>query len=40
LPPASAADRKSLLRMCPECRRKTDLPRVKFIVQEAFDERL
>ena len=40
LPPESAADRKALLHMCPECRRKTDLPRVKCLVQEAFDGRL
>jgi hydrogenase-4 component H len=40
LPPESAADRKALIHMCPECRRKTDLPRVKPIVQEAFDGKL
>jgi hydrogenase-4 component H len=40
LPPESAEDRKALIKMCPECRRKTDLPRVKVVVQEAFDGRL
>jgi hydrogenase-4 component H len=40
LPPESAADRRALLRLCPECRRKIDLPRVKVLVQEAFDGRL
>ncbi len=35
-----ATDRRALLRMCPECRRKTDLPRVKVLVQEAFNGRL
>lgn len=37
VPDEEAADRRALLRMCPECRRKTDLPRVKALVQEAFD---
>ena len=40
LPPETAEDRRALLRMCPECRRKTDLPRVKCLAQEAFDGRL
>ena len=40
LPPESEEERKALLLMCPECRRKTDLPRVKSLVQEAFDGRL
>jgi len=30
-------DRRSLLHMCPECRRMADLPRVKPYVQEAFN---
>lgn len=37
LPPEEAADRRALLTACPECRRKIDLPRVKALVQEAFD---
>jgi hydrogenase-4 component H len=40
LPPKEAADRKALLRACPECRRKIDLPKVKPLIQEAFDGRL
>ncbi len=40
LPPEDAADRKALLRACPECRRKTDLPRVKPLIQEAFNGRV
>jgi hydrogenase-4 component H len=40
LPSEEAADRRALLHACPECRRKTDLPRVKSLVQEAFDGRL
>jgi hydrogenase-4 component H len=40
LPPEDAANRRALLRACPECRRKIDLPRVKVLVQEAFDGRL
>lgn len=40
LPPEEAADRRALLRACPECRRKIDLARVKVFVQEAFDGRL
>ncbi|MFZ5911409.1 MAG: formate hydrogenlyase complex iron-sulfur subunit [Chloroflexota bacterium] len=40
LPAGEEENRKALLRMCPECRRKTDLPRVKTVVQEAFDGRL
>jgi hydrogenase-4 component H len=40
LPEDTAEDRKALVRMCPECRRKIDLPRVKPLVQEAFDGRL
>jgi hydrogenase-4 component H len=40
LPPAEAADRRALLTTCPECRRKIDLPRVKVLVQEAFNGRL
>jgi hydrogenase-4 component H len=40
LPEETAANRRALLGMCPECRRKIDLPRVKTIVQEAFDGRL
>ena len=37
LPAEEAADRRALLMRCPECRRKIDLPRVKVLVQEAFD---
>jgi hydrogenase-4 component H len=40
LPPEDAANRKALLRACPECRRKMDLPRVKPLVQEAFNGRV
>jgi hydrogenase-4 component H len=40
LPREDATDRRALLLMCPECRRKTDLPRVKPLVQEAFNGRL
>lgn len=40
LPPEDAADRKALLRACPECRRKMDLPRVKPLIQEAFNGRV
>jgi hydrogenase-4 component H len=40
LPPEQAEDRKALLRACPECRRKIDLPRVKIPIHEAFDGRL
>ncbi|MDI6693766.1 MAG: formate hydrogenlyase complex iron-sulfur subunit [Anaerolineales bacterium] len=40
LPPEDAANRKVLLRACPECRRKMDLPRVKPLVQEAFNGRV
>ena len=40
LPPETAENRKALLLMCPECRRKTDLPRVKGIVQEVLDASL
>lgn len=36
LPLDEAEDRLALLHLCPECRRKTDLPRVKVLVQEAF----
>ena len=36
LPQEEADDRLALLRLCPECRRKNDLPRVKTLVQEAF----
>lgn len=39
LPEADADDRRALLQMCPQCRRKTDLPQVKLVVQEAFDGR-
>lgn len=37
LPEADADDRRHLLHMCPQCRRKTDLPQVKLVVQEAFN---
>ena len=40
LPFEEAANRKALLRACPECRRKIDLPKVKPLVQEAFNGRL
>ena len=40
LPPETAENRKALLHMCPECRRKTDLPHVKSILQEALDASL
>ena len=40
LPEEDAADRLALLQVCPECRRKTDLPRVKLLVQEAFNGRV
>jgi hydrogenase-4 component H len=40
LPAEDAEDRKALLLMCPECRRKTDLSRIIPVVQEAFDGRL
>ncbi len=40
LPPQEADDRIALLHLCPECRRKNDLPRVKTLVQEAFHDRL
>jgi hypothetical protein len=40
LPAKEAADRKALLSVCPECRRKIDLPKVKPLVQEAFDGRI
>lgn len=40
LSPAEIANRKALLQLCPECRRKVDLPRVKLLVQEAFNGRL
>jgi len=40
LPPVEAADRRALLTACPECRRKIDLPRVKPLAQEAFNDRL
>lgn len=39
LPPEDAEARRALVRLCPECRRKVDLPRVKTLVQEAFDGR-
>jgi formate hydrogenlyase subunit 6/NADH:ubiquinone oxidoreductase subunit I len=34
------AGRKALLRLCPECRRKTDLPRVKELVHAAWQPAL
>jgi hydrogenase-4 component H len=40
LPPEEAAARDALLRACPECRRKIDLPRTIPVVQEVFDGRL
>jgi hydrogenase-4 component H len=40
LPADVADDRLALLHLCPECRRKNDLPRVKVLVQEAFHDRL
>ena len=40
LPRDEAADRKALLSACPECRRKIDLPKVKPLVQEAFNGRI
>ena len=40
LPPNEAANRKALLRACPECRRKIDFPNVKPLVQEAFNGRI
>ena len=40
LPPEEAEDRRALLLLCPECRRKTDLPRVKTLVHEAFNDKL
>ena len=40
LPPEEAESRRALLLRCPECRRKTDLPRVKALVHEVFDGRL
>ena len=39
LPPEEADDRQKRLRKCPECRRKSDLVRVKSLVHEAFDGR-
>jgi hydrogenase-4 component H len=38
LPDEDAGDRRELLSLCPECRRKIDLPRVRVLVQEAFHE--
>lgn len=38
--PDAAERHRALLRACPECRRKTDLPRVKKLVQEAFNGRV
>lgn len=35
--PAEADRHGLLLHACPECRRKADLPRVKLLVQEAFN---
>lgn len=35
-----SAYQKEQLYMCPECRRITDLPRVKLLVEEAFDGRV
>ena len=40
LPAEQASDRKALLGACPECRRKIDLPKVKPLVQEAFNGRI
>jgi hydrogenase-4 component H len=40
LSPEDAADRRALLRLCPQCRRQVDLPRVKILVQEAFNGRV
>lgn len=40
LPQKDADDRRALLRLCPECRRKADLPRVKPLIQEAFNGRV
>jgi hydrogenase-4 component H len=39
LPPEGAENRSALLHLCPVCRRQVDLPRVKLLVQEAFDGR-
>lgn len=40
LPQEEKDDRLALLHLCPECRRKNDLPRVKKVVQEAFHDGL
>ena len=39
LSPEDASDRRALLSCCPQCRRQVDLPRVKRLVQEAFNGR-
>jgi hydrogenase-4 component H len=40
LPPKEGPAREALLRACPECRRKRDLPHTLRVVQEVFDGRL
>lgn len=39
-PSGGAPDRRELLLMCPQCRRSIDLPRVKILVQEAWNGRV